>query len=60
MFSKGDYQVKKAGKIKGAKNVAAIYGWGSMTGNNNLSVSCAPIVTELIYNNFLSVCQPSW
>ena len=44
--------------MKGAKNSAAIYGWGSMAGNNIYSVSCAPIVTELFIAIFFRfVCS---
>ena len=52
MVSKGDCQVKRAGKIKErCSNL-----WLRLYGRNIYSVSCAPIVTELIYGNFLSVC----
>ena len=50
-------RLRKLEKIKDARNGKAIYGRGSMTANNIFSVSCAPAVTELIYSNFLSVCQ---
>ena len=50
-------RLRKLEKIKDARNGKAIYGRGSMTANNIFSVSCVPAVTELIYSNFLSVCQ---
>ena len=50
-------RLRKLEKIKDARNGKAIYGRGSMTANNIFGVSCAPAVTELIYSNFLSVCQ---